>query len=214
MSDYQHIKHIHFIRHGETLANRRSVHQGLEEPLSPKGRGEVKEILPTLREFQIDTLLSSPLTRARETAEIIGTGLNLPISYVEEAVEFARPNYLYGHSHYSLLSLFYVARLYFNQKNPDWNDDGAENLFRIRQRITSLRHRLETCPGNNILLVSHSIFMDMFATAVCADRELKLSEFTSGLLMKKRIPNTGIISFKVDTNAPGNTCRWWNISEV
>ena len=211
MSESGNIKTVHFIRHGETLANRKSIHQGPDEPLSERGERQAREVAERIKELNIDTLVTSSLVRARETATIIEEVIGLPYEIMDEVVEFARPNFLYGRSHYSLASVLYVIYLYLNQSNPNWDNDGAENLFQIRNRIKATKDKLESMPGENILVVSHSIFMDMFRTSVCADRELNLSEFTRGLIFHKRVPNTGIQSYQVDSNAPQGTCRWWPV---
>ncbi len=202
-------KRIFFVRHGETLANRNHIHQGPDEPLSPKGVIQAKEAALRFKDLNIDTIISSSFVRARQTAEIIGHELNLPHTIVEEIVEFRRPNAIYGQSHYSLASLAYIFDLYWHQSDPMWDNDSAENLFHIHQRMLAAQKMLEALPGKNIVVVSHAIFMDMYAQAVCAERDLKLSEFVKGLIGMKKIPNTGIIEFQVDELAPAGTCKWW-----
>jgi 2,3-bisphosphoglycerate-dependent phosphoglycerate mutase len=203
------IKKIYFVRHGETLANRNHIHQGPDEPLSDKGRTQAEAVGEVLKNFNIDTLISSSFVRARQTAEIISQNIDVPLTLMDEVVEFRRPNSIYGKSHYSLDSLLYIADLFQHQRDPLWENDGAENLFHIHQRMLSAQKILESLPGKNIVVVSHAIFMDMFTQVVCAERDLKLSEFVKGLIGIKKVPNTGIVEFHVDELAPGGTCKWW-----
>ena len=71
---------IYIIRHGETALNVRRVKQGwLDEPLNESGRHLAVLTGQALKGVRFDECVSSPLVRARETAEILlresGNGL-------------------------------------------------------------------------------------------------------------------------------------------
>lgn len=201
-------KFVYFVRHGETMANRRSCHQGPDEPLSDNGQGQAKNVSKTLASLKIDTLVCSSYVRARQTAEIIGEELDLPLIPTDTVVEFRRPNKLYGQRHYSLGSFLYVWNLFWHQEDPEWNNDGAENLFQIRNRMESAKNFIEDLPGQRIAVVSHAIFMDMFKEMVCKERDMKLFEFAKGLALTKRIKNTGILAFGVESDQTDGVCNW------
>ena len=60
------------MRHGETNGNLRGVIQGwTDEPLNDKGRKLAKITAQALRDIKFDVVISSPLQRAYETAQII-----------------------------------------------------------------------------------------------------------------------------------------------
>lgn len=67
------IKEIYVIRHG--IADDVSEHNGVDEErqLTKKGREKVKGVVKYLRSRRVrfDAVISSPLVRARETAEIV-----------------------------------------------------------------------------------------------------------------------------------------------
>lgn len=66
-------RRIFLIRHGETEFNRLGVFRGrYEVELNDRGRKQAGEIGSALRGEGIESLLASPLVRARQTAEIIG----------------------------------------------------------------------------------------------------------------------------------------------
>lgn len=207
----ENLKRVYFVRHAETLANRKHIHQGPDEVLSEKGRAQAKAVAKTLQAYGIDALASSPFVRARETAEIIGEELDLPHTIIDGVEEFRRPTALYGHSHFSLGSIKYIWSLYWHRADPEWDNDGAENLFQVRNRILEAQDNIAALNGQCVAIVSHAIFIDMFTQMVCADRDLKLREFIHGLLLAKKLDNTGIVAFDVDQNAPGGTCRWWYV---
>jgi alpha-ribazole phosphatase len=59
--------HVYLLRHGETEYNREKRYQGTRDiPLSEKGRAELVRA-----EIEPETVVVSPLTRARQTAEVL-----------------------------------------------------------------------------------------------------------------------------------------------
>jgi phosphoserine phosphatase len=65
------MKKLYLIRHGETESNRKGIFRGrLDIPLSTKGREQAEGLKEYFKNISIDTLYSSPLGRAKETAEI------------------------------------------------------------------------------------------------------------------------------------------------
>lgn len=207
------MKNVYFVRHGQTLKNTQHIHQGPEEPLTEIGKKQAAEVALELKKKGIDTLLSSPFVRAVETASIISEELDLPFTKLDCVKEFRRPDPLYGKPHYSLASAKYIWQLFWHRNDPHWDDYGAENMFAIRNRIIDTKKALAKVEGEHIAVVSHAIFIDMFVQAVCADRSLNMKEFVGGLLGAKKLPNTGIVAFQLDENAPQETCNWWLLSE-
>ncbi len=68
----------YFVRHGEIEANVKKIYAGWsEEGLTRKGRQEAAEAAKILAHFNIDSIYTSPLTRAVQTAKIIGNVLNI-----------------------------------------------------------------------------------------------------------------------------------------
>lgn len=66
---------ILLVRHGETPWNREGRYQGRTDiPLSPDGEAQVRALSARLAHLPIDVAISSPLSRARRTAEAILDG--------------------------------------------------------------------------------------------------------------------------------------------
>ena len=65
-------------RHGETEWNRERVFQGqLDVPLNDRGREQARALADQAAAEDLKALVSSPLGRARETAEIVGERIGL-----------------------------------------------------------------------------------------------------------------------------------------
>ena len=71
---------IYFIRHGETDWNTEIKLQGRTDiSLNENGRKVAKWTRDAMRDIMFDVAFTSPLKRARETAEIILEGKDIPI---------------------------------------------------------------------------------------------------------------------------------------
>ena len=69
------------VRHGETDWNAEGRLQGhTDRPLSDYGRGQARRLAEELEGEELEAIYSSDLARARETAEIVGERLGLPIA--------------------------------------------------------------------------------------------------------------------------------------
>jgi broad specificity phosphatase PhoE len=68
------------VRHGETDWNAEGRLQGqTDRPLSDFGRRQAQELAASLENEELKAIFSSDLARARETAEIVGGRLGLPV---------------------------------------------------------------------------------------------------------------------------------------
>ena len=67
-----------YLRHGETAWNREGRMQGATDiPLNETGRAQAHAAAETLRDVHIDRIISSPMARAAETADIVGAAKGL-----------------------------------------------------------------------------------------------------------------------------------------
>ena len=73
-----------FLRHGESVGNAESRWQGQSDyPLTDKGRGQVHALAERWKSegVKFNLAIASPLTRAKETAEIIASALNIKVEF-------------------------------------------------------------------------------------------------------------------------------------
>lgn len=76
--------HFVFLRHGESIGNVESRWQGQADyPLTEKGRAQVRSLADRWKSENVkfDLAVTSTLARARETAEIVASALNVKIEY-------------------------------------------------------------------------------------------------------------------------------------
>lgn len=71
-----------FLRHGESLGNLKGFYQGQKDyPLTPRGKDQVRRLISRwqLDGTKIDHVISSPLKRALDTAEMVGEAFGCPV---------------------------------------------------------------------------------------------------------------------------------------
>ncbi len=79
---------FYFLRHGVTDHNVRRVVMGqMDVPLNDLGRRQARAAAAMIGGLGIASIASSPLVRARETAEIVAAELGLPVIMVEDLQE-------------------------------------------------------------------------------------------------------------------------------
>jgi broad specificity phosphatase PhoE len=78
---------VYAIRHGLTELNKKGMINGdLETSLAPEGIEQAKEAASAMPK-SIKRIYSSPLLRAKQTAEILGSKLDLPVTFHDELKE-------------------------------------------------------------------------------------------------------------------------------
>lgn len=73
------------VRHGENRANltKEFSHRLVDYPLTPKGVIQAEQTAAYLQRFPVTHVFTSPLVRARETAEVIAARVGAPVSVLE-----------------------------------------------------------------------------------------------------------------------------------
>ena len=134
------------IRHGQTDWNLAGLMQGRTDiPLNETGREQARVAASVLEAEPWDAVVSSPLVRARETAEIIATELGLPLGGAyDELVEQD-----FGVAEGTQVSELYVRwpDRDFAGKEPD--DEVGPRGLRGLERIAADH------PGARVLVVAH-----------------------------------------------------------
>lgn len=135
-----------FIRHGQTDWNRDDRLQGSSDiPLNETGRAQAHEAAALLRDGGWEAIVSSPLSRARETAEIIAAELGIELGPSYPA--FVERDYGVNEGG---SSSEIVAR------HPDRDYPGAETLASVVERGTAgLLQVAEDFGERNTIIVCH-----------------------------------------------------------
>ncbi len=88
-SDLKDITRLILVRHGRTNNNKEARFGTLDDcPLDEVGRDQAKRAAKRLLEFEINHIYSSPIPRAKETAEIIAAEQSLKVTIRPELKEY------------------------------------------------------------------------------------------------------------------------------
>ncbi|MCO8171441.1 histidine phosphatase family protein [Pseudomonas sp. 21LCFQ02] len=146
---------LYVVRHGQTWANREGRYLGaLDAELTEDGRQQA-EALRNALPAQIDVLVSSPLLRARQTAEILNQSLNLPLVVDKHFRErnvgvFEGLTQAEARTRYPQLWARNITRQW--QQAPDGGETIAEVVERVRLGLNGL---VERHAGSTVVLVAH-----------------------------------------------------------
>ena len=141
---------LYLVRHGESEANAAHRYAGQSDsPLTERGRAQARAVAASLRGVRFDRVVSSDLSRARDTAEIIAREHGLAVDLVPELreIDVGEAEGL----------AFEDARTRF-----DWAPGGyvqwpdGESLDDVIARVVPAMERIiAEAPGRTICVVAH-----------------------------------------------------------
>ena len=137
---------ICLIRHGETDWNVIGRLQGREDiPLNENGKTQAKHCGLALKSMTWTAIITSPLLRARRTAEIIADALNIQEIYDDANLVERDYGKASGLTEKERITLF-----------PDGKYEGIENWETLRDRMCkSIIQNADKFHPNNIIIISH-----------------------------------------------------------
>lgn len=162
------------MRHGETAWNRQGRVMGRHPvELTDHGREQVAATARFAMNIKPDLIVTSPLVRARQTAEIMAAGLG-GVEIVEEP---AIAEVLYGrwegmHYHELIDDPHYITY----RKSPiEHPTPGGETIPEVQARgVEAVMRTIEAHPGQRVLFISHG---DIVRTVLCHFLGLELKYF-------------------------------------
>jgi broad specificity phosphatase PhoE len=148
-------KTILLVRHGTTTFNETDHLQGrIDNPLNQKGRNEAVRLAARLKCESLDAIFSSPLQRAVETATIVNSYHDLPLTLVPEFSEINLGEWE-GLKYSQVREQFpEIHQRWIN--DPDFPIPGGESFSTVCARTkTGLEHVLQdSC--KHILITGHA----------------------------------------------------------
>ncbi|HEU4522702.1 MAG TPA: histidine phosphatase family protein [Thermoanaerobaculia bacterium] len=157
------IEQLILVRHGETLHNVNRITQGwLDSELSDRGHRQVDQLASRLTSYRPDAIFSSPLARARTTADAIARVTGLEIVMLDDLREM---NYG-GWEGRSFLDIRKSEEDHYRR----WSDDpsypcpGGESHHDVLARMQRVFEAVRD--ARRPVLVSHGTAIRIAATAL------------------------------------------------
>lgn len=152
-----------YLRHGETDWNAQGLSQGsIDIPLNATGVAQAQAAAQQLRNKNIATIVSSPLSRARVTAEIVAEVLGLAVLFDPDLKEVN-----WGVQEGQPASDWFA----------DWTDrgfapEGAETFAQLRHRAAAGINRALAHPAD-VLIVAHGAVFRVLRAAMGLDAHIR-----------------------------------------
>ncbi len=158
---------IYLLRHGETAWNIEKVFRGRAEvPLTDNGRRQAKLAALYLKDKDIEAIYSSPLSRALETAQIVGDALNIELK-VDDRLTGLNFGPWQGRP-YDEIEKEYPEQFRLYKTEPDlYKIPAGETLDEAMQRGLDLLREIERRhPGSTVLLVTHRVIYKLMLLGI------------------------------------------------
>lgn len=147
------MQHLFLIRHGQSDANAQQIVAGSHDsPLSSVGKAQAEYAGDTASQyFQFDLIVSSPMSRALQTAEIIARHIHYPAENILILQDLRERN---------LGEVEGKKYTQAPQHNGNYEDaenvPGVEPIGDLLERMQGVLAQLQARPEQNILIVAHN----------------------------------------------------------
>ena len=163
---------IIFLRHAQAENNTKRILAGRTEgvPLTKTGIEQAERMAKYLESIEISAIYSSPIERAKHTAEIVAKNRSLEVVLDERLTEidmgkFTRMNYD------SLLAKFGNIFLKFYENDPVISEHEVETFPDVQKRVLDMvDHVVKKHNNENVVLVTH---MDPIKSMLARVMDLK-----------------------------------------
>ena len=170
---------LYIMRHGRTDWNEQHRLQGSTDiPLNEEGRRMAEKAREEYRDVHFDVCFCSPLIRARETAEILLRGRNVPVLTDDRLMEMSFGSYEGTENSFDIPDCP-INELFYHPERYTSPPGGAESLDDLFARTGAfLEERAEPLlkEGKDVLIVGHGA---MNSSIVCRVRQLPRARFWS-----------------------------------
>lgn len=164
---------IYLLRHGETDWNKEGRIQGHTDiPLNQNGRMQIAQIAKGLAGIcpDIDLIICSPLSRARESAEIAAENLYYPMDRI--VIEHMLIERCFGEAEGMTAKERAIKYPNYRYSDTGYYFPGMEEYKDLMKRANSAVQKISSTykDKKNILVVSHGAFLAAVITAVTEGR--------------------------------------------
>jgi broad specificity phosphatase PhoE len=155
-------------RHGETDWNQQGILQGWTDvTLNAPGRRQAREMAVRFDRTGFSTVWSSPLLRARETAEIIAPLIRLPFPSLHSGLMERNFGVFQGVPKSELAELNPVELQLILKRNPDGHFEGGETMDEFADRVLAALVDIgRESAGAMALIITHGWVMDVLTRHV------------------------------------------------
>lgn len=145
---------VYCLRHGLTELNKQKrVNGEVDEPLAPEGIEQAKAAISSLPQT-IKHIYTSPMQRARETAEILSSKLKCPVTVVDELTEI-RMGSLAGKAWTEMEDGLELKKKH-RTAQFDYRPHGGESVADVKMRVLTFLKKIKGKHADHeVLIITH-----------------------------------------------------------
>ncbi len=168
---------LYLLRHGQTDWNIKGRVQGWTDTIiNDMGIEQARLAAQKLKKYDIETIYSSDLKRAKKTADIVSGYLDLPVHYTKRLreINFGKAE---GVKKTDLIAKFpHISPAFNDTNNPERYEvkyPNGESIGEVQQRFMKFVNKLYADGRQNVLLVTHGMLVRIF-TEFCLKKTIKI----------------------------------------
>ena len=194
-------RRFYFVRHGETVLNAQHIRQGEEGSLSEEGKQQAERVGAVLKTLPIQHIIASTYLRARETAAILNTYLNVPVTYSPLLAERRNPSEIIGKSTHDPEVIRIVDQMDLAYHEDEYRFSDEENFIDLKERVRKCLNLLAREGARETVIVTHHHILKMLLAYMLYRERLHAADFTK------------LSFFNVSDNAGITVCEFhpWKI---
>ncbi len=185
------MKTIYFVRHGSTEGNESNSFQQPDILLSEEGIKQANIVARRFREIPLDVVVSSDMTRAQMTAEIISQAVDKPLVIESLFKEIMRPSAVRGRSKDDPEVRGIMNQIKANFHLSEWHHSDEENFQDLKVRAEKALVYLEKRKEEKILVVTHGNFLRMLLGVIVMGDDCT-PQIYKNFVQSFNVINTGI----------------------
>ncbi|HUU48742.1 MAG TPA: histidine phosphatase family protein [Nitrosopumilaceae archaeon] len=148
---------IIFLRHGQAKNNTERILAGRTPgiPLTEKGIDQAEKAAKFLEDMNISAIYSSPIQRAKNTAEIVGKHNSIDVKIDDRLIELDMGKFT-GVPYDEIFSSHGNVFMKFYKGELEIAHNGVETFADVKKRVLGIvDHVIENHPDENVVLVTH-----------------------------------------------------------
>lgn len=173
-------KLVYFVRHGLSVNNISGHYQGPDVLLSEAGEKQAEFVATRFQHLPIDVILASSYKRAHQTAEAIQKVTGRQLEVTDQLIERVRPSSFHNQP-YDDPEIDKIREYIDTNPDPNHHHSDEENFFDVKKRAEAVVKHLEQRSEENIVVVSHGIFIKTILLSMMLQATLTLENFQNSI---------------------------------
>ncbi len=196
------------VEHGQTEHGAQRLHQFANSELSKVGVKQAELLARRIKDSDADIIVSSKLTRAKQTAQIIAKQIKKKILYTALLNEKRRPSEIEGKSIDSKDVVSIKKEIKMHAVDKNWHYSDEENISEFRERIIKLLGYISQRREKTVMIVSHSyVITSLVALMLLGEKDLT-TERMQTISKFLDLDNTGVSECVQDKEGKWKLRRW------